>query len=196
MQGGEQRVLDVPVAQSEDFMAKEPTLCVTCQFLKSYYSVNGTYQGDKCLIRKEFIHHLTSACKDYQTFVGNDAWQCTECGLVNKGAAQSCVNCNTVRPPAEPPEGLKYDDKKLRYDLLDFEVLDQLVQRFTHGANKYGANNWQKLDNPTERYSGALLRHLSAYRQGEKMDPDAPGLTHLSAVLWNAFVLTWFELHK
>lgn len=89
--------------------------------------------------------------------------------------------------------GRKDDDAKLRYDLIDFGVLDELVKRFTHGAEKYGPNNWQLVDNATDRYQAALLRHLSAYAQGESMDPDS-GLTHISAVLWNAYVLTWFDL--
>jgi hypothetical protein len=39
------------------------------------------------------------------------------------------------------------------------------------------------------------MRHYSAYRQGEQMDPEAAGLSHIGAVAWNAIVLLWFDLH-
>ena len=37
---------------------------------------------------------------------------------------------------AEGP-GLKFDDGKLRYDLLPFSVIDELVNILTFGAAKY-----------------------------------------------------------
>jgi hypothetical protein len=91
-------------------------------------------------------------------------------------------------------EGRKFDGDKLRYDLVPMDVLDEVVRRFTHGAAKYAPGNWQKVDDAVERYSAALMRHYSAFRQGERMDPEAPGLSHIGAVAWNALVLVWFAL--
>jgi hypothetical protein len=92
--------------------------------------------------------------------------------------------------------GTKLDGGKLRYDLVPMDAFDEVVKRFTHGAIKYAPNNWQKVDGAVERYSAALMRHYSAYRQGERRDPDAPGLSHIGAVAWNALVLVWFDLHS
>ncbi|MDR1095479.1 MAG: DUF5664 domain-containing protein [Spirochaetaceae bacterium] len=92
-------------------------------------------------------------------------------------------------------EGVKYDDGKLAYNLLPMDALDEVVKRFTYGAEKYPVpDNWKKTGDAVERYSAALMRHYSAYRQGEQADPDAPGLSHIGAVAWNALALVWFEL--
>lgn len=96
----------------------------------------------------------------------------------------------------EKKKGVKYDDGKLAYNLVPMDALDEVVKRFTHGAAKYAPGNWQTVDNAVERYSAALMRHYSAYRQGERMDPEAPGLSHIAAVAWNALVLVWFELRS
>jgi hypothetical protein len=74
------------------------------------------------------------------------------------------------------------------------DALDEVVKRFTHGAAKYAPGNWKTVDNAVDRYSSALMRHYSAYRQGEREDPEAPGMTHIGAVAWNALVLVWFAL--
>jgi len=98
--------------------------------------------------------------------------------------------------PYQVIDGLKYDDKKERWDLLPMDAIAEAVKRYTHGATKYKPNSWQNLEDGRERYYAALLRHLTAWRAGEIQDPDAPELTHLSAVLWNAIALVWFDLHK
>jgi hypothetical protein len=92
--------------------------------------------------------------------------------------------------------GEKFDTGKLRYDLVPMDALDEIVRRFTHGAEKYAPGNWQTVDGAVERYSAALMRHYSAYRQGERIDPEAPGLSHIGAVAWNALALVWFDLHS
>jgi hypothetical protein len=93
-------------------------------------------------------------------------------------------------------EGCKFDEDKLRYDLVPMDALDEVARRFTYGAGKYPVpDNWKNLDNAVERYSAALMRHYSAYRQGEQSDPGAPGFSHIGAVAWNALVLVWLDLH-
>jgi hypothetical protein len=93
-------------------------------------------------------------------------------------------------------EDYKSDGGKLRYDLVPMDALDEVVKRFTHGTAKYAPGSWKKLDNAVERYSAALMRHYSAYRQGERLDPESPGLSHIGAVAWNALALVWFDLRR
>lgn len=93
-------------------------------------------------------------------------------------------------------EGKKWDGDKLRWDLVPYEALEKVVERFTHGAIKYGDWNWEKVDNAEDRYFAALMRHLVAHRKGEIYDPDFPGSLHMSAVAWNALVLLYIELKK
>ncbi len=88
-------------------------------------------------------------------------------------------------------EGLKYDTGKLRFDLLPVEELEKLVDVLSYGAAKYGDYNWTQLENATERYYAALMRHLVAWRKGEDRDPES-GRHHLSHVMCNALFLSYF----
>jgi len=77
-------------------------------------------------------------------------------------------------------EGTKFDNEKLRMELLDFDALEGLADALTYGAVKYGDNNWRGgIDN--SRLIGALLRHLSAYMRGEDTDPET-GVSHIDHV--------------
>ena len=49
----------------------------------------------------------------------------------------------------------------------------------TIGAEKYDEQNWRKLDNLQNRYTGATLRHLFAHMDGEKLDPET-NLSHIA----------------
>lgn len=91
-------------------------------------------------------------------------------------------------------EGQKFDQGKLQYDLIPFECLDELAKILTYGAVKYGKpSGWQYVEHMEDRYFAALLRHLSAYRQGEKRDAES-GHLHLSHALCNIVFLLWKEL--
>lgn len=81
---------------------------------------------------------------------------------------------------------------KLRLDLVPQEWIHWLGQLLHFGAEKYDANLWR--DNPMEhwRMEASLMRHLDAYRLGEKMDAES-GLPHLVAVAWNALALAYYE---
>lgn len=92
-------------------------------------------------------------------------------------------------------EGKKYDNNKLRWDLLPIHVIEEIVKVFTYGSKKYDANNWKELEDPIERYYAALMRHLVQWRKGEKVDPES-GLYHLAQVATNVIFLLWFELKK
>ncbi len=61
--------------------------------------------------------------------------------------------------------------------LVPTALITAAGRAFTHGANKYAPNNWRRGMVWTEAYS-ALLRHLTAWGDGEDIDPDS-GNTHL-----------------
>lgn len=80
--------------------------------------------------------------------------------------------------PNYKEEGLKYDQNKLRYDLLPMEAIEPIIEILMFGAKKYEAYNWTK----GIRYSrifGALMRHLWAWWRGETNDPES-GKNHLA----------------
>lgn len=45
---------------------------------------------------------------------------------------------------ANSDKGIKYDDGKLRIDLIPPEVIRALAMVFAYGADKYGRWNWEK----------------------------------------------------
>jgi hypothetical protein len=89
-------------------------------------------------------------------------------------------------------EGRKYDSGKLRWDLLHIECVEEVVKILTFGAEKYEPNNWQKVENANERYYAALMRHITAWRKGEIIDPES-GCSHLSHAACNIVFLMWLD---
>ena len=94
-----------------------------------------------------------------------------------------------VKPSAKM--GMKDDSGKLRWDLVEFESLDELAGVLTYGAQKYEEDNWKKVDNPQQCYFSALMRHVSAWKKGEVVDED--GYSHMAHVMANAMFLMYFE---
>ena len=74
--------------------------------------------------------------------------------------------------------GKKFDDGKVRLDLIPEESLWQIGKVMTHGASKYGDHNWRKGMSWSRLYAAAR-RHMSAMWQGEDFDPES-GLLHLA----------------
>lgn len=75
-------------------------------------------------------------------------------------------------------QGIKYDQDKLRYDLLPPHALQMVVEVFTFGATKYGDRNWE-LGMDWARLFGAMSRHTWAWFKGETNDPET-GNNHLA----------------
>lgn len=72
----------------------------------------------------------------------------------------------------------KADGDKPDPSLLPPRAVLRVVEVLTHGAGKYGRDNWVRCDDK-RRYVGATLRHVLAYMSGEVMDPES-GLPHLA----------------
>lgn len=89
-------------------------------------------------------------------------------------------------------QGRKDDAKKNRLDLIEPEFIEAVGEVLTYGAEKYEPNNWQKVEDAENRYYAAALRHLMAYRKGEKVDPES-GISHLKHVATNIMFLLHFE---
>lgn len=88
--------------------------------------------------------------------------------------------------------GRKDDTGKIRYDLLEPEFERDVANILTIGAEKYGPNNWQGLDNAEDRYYAALRRHIAAWRMGEKIDPES-NQSHLAHAACNLMFLMHFD---
>jgi len=90
--------------------------------------------------------------------------------------------------------GLKHDDDKLRMDLIPVDALIGLSQALAHGAKEYTPYNWAKGIKWSKIYA-AVLRHLTAWYQGEDIDPDS-GLLHIDHALCNLAFLSTYSKHK
>ena len=69
----------------------------------------------------------------------------------------------TKREGEMSQKGLKYDQSKLRYDLVPVEAHEALAEVISYGAQKYSDNNWQQVSK--DRYVAALFRHINAWRK-------------------------------
>ena len=74
--------------------------------------------------------------------------------------------------------GVKFDQEKPRYELLDPAAIDMLARVLTFGAAKYAAHNWRG-GLGWARLSAAAMRHLFAFVRGEDNDPES-GLPHVA----------------
>lgn len=84
-------------------------------------------------------------------------------------------------------KGVKHDQEKLDWTLLQLDELAPLVRVLMHGAKKYSADNWRQVE-PKERYFAAALRHLQAWQRGEKIDSES-GEQHLAHCLASIYFL-------
>jgi hypothetical protein len=76
--------------------------------------------------------------------------------------------------------GTKYDQNKDTWHLLPFDAVTGIVKVLAFGAKKYGERNWENGMDWSRPYS-ALLRHLTAWWEGESTDQET-GYSHL----WHA----------
>ena len=102
------------------------------------------------------------------------------------------INVASLTKPSQFTAGQKDDKEKNRLDLIEPEFIEGVGKVLTFGANKYEPNNWQKVEDAEDRYYAAALRHLIAWRKGEKTDPES-GLSHLDHVACNIMFLQHFE---
>ena len=90
-------------------------------------------------------------------------------------------------------EGKKKDDGKLRYDCVPDDAEREVVRVLTFGAGKYASGNWAHVPKARRRYSAALRRHVSAWRTGERVDPES-GCHHLAHAICCALFLLALDL--
>jgi hypothetical protein len=87
--------------------------------------------------------------------------------------------------------GTKYDEGKLRMDLVAPEGVEGIARVLTFGANKYGDRNWEK-GMSWGRAFAATLRHLYAWWGGQDIDPES-GFSHLDHAACNIHFLQAYE---
>lgn len=89
--------------------------------------------------------------------------------------------------------GVKYDQDKLMFDLLEPEFEEGIVAVLTYGARKYAPDNWQKIER--KRYIAAFGRHMNAWKKGERNDRET-GYSHLYHAACCLMFLDWFDRNR
>lgn len=74
--------------------------------------------------------------------------------------------------------------------LITAEPFEYIIRTLEFGATKYGAGNW--LHASPKKFSDAFSRHVAAWSNGEKLDPES-GLPHLSHAICNLLFLLALE---
>lgn len=99
-------------------------------------------------------------------------------------------------PPPRPwlDAGAKFDEGKVRYDLIPANALHEIARVYTYGANKYQDENWRK-GLSWKRIFGALMRHSWAWMRGEDTDPES-GLPHMAHAAFACFTLLEYALSQ
>ena len=93
----------------------------------------------------------------------------------------------------KPQAGTKSDGGKLDYSLIPPETTRALVEVLMAGNRKYQRDNWKLVDNFDNRYYSAMMRHMEAWRSGEKADQE-DGLSHLAHAMACVMFLLWRHL--
>lgn len=91
----------------------------------------------------------------------------------------------------EGQTGHKDDAGKAAFSLIPVESLHAQATIHTHGAQKYGVDNWRG-GMPHTRLYDAIQRHLTAWMGGENTDPDS-GHPHLWHALTSLGMLVWMQ---
>jgi hypothetical protein len=98
-----------------------------------------------------------------------------------------------TQPQTIKVEGVKFDNDKPQWSLMQWKALSQVVDVLTYGAKKYAPDNWKKVPNARQRYLDAGFRHFTAYAAGEKNDSET-GLSHLAHAMCCLLFLLAFDL--
>ena len=75
---------------------------------------------------------------------------------------------------------------KGRWDLMPYEALHRLAERFEYGVERHGERNWEK-GQPVSRCYSSALHHIYRYLAGMG-DED-----HLGAAMWNLVAAATIE---
>ena len=93
----------------------------------------------------------------------------------------------------EKSEGLRFNEGKLRVDLVPSSAGKGIAEVLTFGAKKYAENNW-RLGMKWSKVVASLERHLMAFKEGQDYDPESK-LLHVDHILTNAaFIKEYYKI--
>lgn len=99
--------------------------------------------------------------------------------------------------------GIKFDGDKPKWSLVPWKQFLEVVKVLGYGEKKYtqtlpdgtvisGADNWKIVKGRRRRYFDAALRHIIAWKEGERFDSDTK-LPHLAHAICCLLFLLWVD---
>ena len=88
-------------------------------------------------------------------------------------------------------EGGRFDEGKVRHDLIPAWAIEKIAEVYTYGAQKYDNDNWLK-GMKWSKIQGPLERHYNKWKRG-RIKADESNCYHLAMVAWNAIALMCYE---
>jgi len=104
------------------------------------------------------------------------------------------MDINIEQVQGNEDKGLRYNEGKRQWSLVDFKSLEPLVEVLEFGCVKYTRDNWKK-GLPQNEILESLQRHLIALFAGEEKDKES-GLPHIGHIMCNAMFYSYFTKHK
>jgi len=102
---------------------------------------------------------------------------------------------NPIQEKFNSKNVIKADEGKNRLDLIEPDFILGLGEALTFGAKKYSDKGWKNIENKHDSNYASLMRHIMAWRKGEKKDPES-GLNPLLHAAYNIMVLYYDDLQK
>lgn len=107
-----------------------------------------------------------------------------------------CFECGTKEEPAgRKDDGVPNGTPKPMFRLMPPLAEEEVAKVLTHGALKYGPENWRDVENAQDRYLDAALRHINARRQGKRTDEDS-GLRAIAHAICSLYFLLELDLEE
>lgn len=89
-------------------------------------------------------------------------------------------------------KGIKHDQGKPDWTLLDKTAIDEVAKVLMFGAQKYERDNWRK-GLSKERLLAGVYRHIASSNNGELKDPES-GISHLAHAICGLMFALHFEV--
>jgi len=127
---------------------------------------------------------------------------CDSCAEYNSATSNSDLECvhKLTKPKDYCPcfkskKGHKRDALKRKYHLVDWLAVEEMIKVLEFGEKEYGADNWRMLENLTQRFADAAMRHIASIQQGNMVDAET-GLPHAAHAMCCCMFMTWEAAKK
>lgn len=84
--------------------------------------------------------------------------------------------------------GKKNDAGKTQWHLLNWDLIEEVAEILSAGAEEYGARNYRDVEGWKDRYFDALQRHIRPWMRGTTLDSKS-GKSHLAHAICNLMIL-------